>query len=327
MGKTYYIGSFPPPYGGVTLKNELLHDVLKDKIDIRTKKKFSKLSTAEALLFGSRFLVGVGHTEFLLLLSRCMAVLRPKAMRRSIVFAMGGNLADILEGKPKYIESLQCYRHIFVEPQGMLRRLQGMGLKNVSLLPNCRVRPTVKLEPTDSKTPLQCVFFSRVTPEKGVDHILDAAKMLPTVKIDFYGPIDEKYADTFFEEINAMPNTAYRGLFKERGDALYQMLHEYDVMLLPSKWAFEGVPGALVEAKIAALPAIVSDICYNAEIVEDNVSGLVLKENTPAKLAEAVYRLDCDRALVYSLKCGAKKSAEGYYIDQYTNEIRKYLEV
>lgn len=327
MSKTYYMGSFPPPYGGVTLKNELLYNVLKDNVDMRIKKKFTLISTFEALCFGSRFILGVGHTKFLLLLSRCMAVMRPKAMRRSIVFAMGGNLADMVEGKQKYIESLQHYRQIFVEPQGLLRRLQSMGLKNVSLLPNCRERPTGKFEPTDSNTPIKCVFFSRVTPGKGVDHILAAAKMLPTVQIDFYGPIDEKYANEFIEEINAMPNAAYRGLFKERGDALYQMLHAYDVMLLPSKWAFEGIPGALVEAKIAALPAIVSNICYNAEIVEDNVSGLVLKENTPAKLAEAIQRLERDPALVYSLKCGAKKSAEGYYIDQYTNEIRKYMEV
>ena len=107
MNRTYYVGSFPPPYGGVTVKNDLLYGILKDKMKIYVKHKFSILSTIEAILLGNRFLLGIGHTKFLLLFTSFIAFFRPKAMSRSIVFAMGGNLADLVRDNHKIIEDLQ----------------------------------------------------------------------------------------------------------------------------------------------------------------------------------------------------------------------------
>lgn len=43
----------------------------------------------------------------------------------------------------------------------------------------------------------------------------------------------------------------------------------YDLHLFPSRWRNEGVSGVLVEIKMAAVPSIVSDICYNAELIRD----------------------------------------------------------
>lgn len=326
MDKIYYMGSFPPPYGGVTLKNELLHGLLKDKVDICIKQKFTALSTIEVLLKGKRFILGVGHTKFLLMVTTVMYYFRRKAMSRSIVFLMGGNLADLVDEKPIMLKRLQHYRHIYVEPTGMMARLKKMGLNNISLLPNCRIRPKTEYLPQKNMGSLRCIFFSRVMVEKGIENILNAAALLPNVEIDIYGPIEVGYEDTFYEKMNLIQNVTYQGLFKERNDSLYKLLHDYDVMLLPSKCASEGVPGALVEAKISALPAIVSDISYNSEIVEDGVSGIVLKENTAEELAKAIDRLDADREELYRLKCGAKQSAEMYYIEGYIEDILKKLE-
>lgn len=45
-------------------------------------------------------------------------------------------------------------------------------------------------------------------------------------------------------------------------------------LLLPSKWSGEGVPGALVESKMAGIAAIVSDWNFNAEIVKNDSEGI-----------------------------------------------------
>lgn len=326
MNKTYYMGSFPPPYGGVTVKNELLYGLLKDKIEMRIKQKFTIWSTLEALLLGNRFILAVGHTKHLLLLSSAIAILRPKAMRRSVVFAMGGNLADMVEGKPHMIRHLQRYRQVYIEPKRMLHQLQSMGLNNVSLLPNCRMRPQKEFPILETARPLRCVFFSRVSPDKGVDVVIEAAHQLKNVEFHIYGELSGEYSETFHRLLQDSPNVQYHGVFTGRNEEVYEELQKYDVMLFPSRWAFEGVPGILVEAKIAGVPAIVSDICYNAEIVEDGVSGIVLKENTADVLAEAIDRLDKDRQLLYAFKCGAEQSAEEYYIENYMDEILKTLE-
>lgn len=123
-----------------------------------------------------------------------------------------------------------------------------------------------------------------------------------------------------------MTNVTYHGVFKGESAEVYDELSKYDVMLLPTKWKNEGVPGVLVEAKIAGVPSIVSDMCYNAEIVEDGVSGIVLKENTVENLTEAIERIDKNRAKLYKLKVGAKQSAEKYYIENYIEDILKKLE-
>ena len=47
-----------------------------------------------------------------------------------------------------------------------------------------------------------------------------------------------------------------------------------------------------MESKIAAVPSVVSDFGFNAEIVENDVSGVVLRENTVDGLVEAIEMLD-----------------------------------
>ena len=327
MRKIYYLGSFPPPYGGVTVKNELLYEILKDKFDICVMRKFTAVSMVGAFLKGKKFLLGVGHTKYLLMLSNMMYYLRPKAMRKSIVFAMGGNLADLVEGKPETIKRLQRYRQIYVEPTGMMARLQKMGLKNLSLLPNCRVRPAMELKARFNKDGIiKCVFFSRVSRDKGTDTVLDVAKRLPNVEFHLYGGIDSDYHEVFMKDLGGLPNATYHGVFMGRDEEVYREMSKYDVMLLPTRWKFEGVPGVLVESKIAGIPAIVSDILYNSEIVEDGVSGIVLKENTAEYLTEAIERLEKNREELYGLKNGAKLSAERYYIDNYIENIEKDME-
>lgn len=155
--------------------------------------------------------------------------------------------------------------------------------------------------------------------------VLDAAKNLPDVQFDIYGSVMEKYKEAFFKCVEKLPNVSYCGIYKEKGDQLYRMLNTYDIMLFPTRWAFEGVPGTLIETKIAGLASIVSDICYNAELVADGKEGIVLSENNAAQLAQAIRRLDLDRQYLLSLKQGSKASAERYYIENYIDEITEEL--
>ena len=51
MPKTLYIGSFPPPYGGVTVKNALLFEAIServplDKLDLMDVSRRSRVETA-----------------------------------------------------------------------------------------------------------------------------------------------------------------------------------------------------------------------------------------------------------------------------------------
>ncbi len=334
--KLYFLGSFPPPYGGVTVKNQNLYTALSEKLEIE-KIDFSEIKrggfkTAWRLarcFFGrqSTFVIGISgkktRRRFCHLLYDCN---RP-AMKRSVLFLMGGSVSKEIAADVKYQKYVREYKQIYVETHGMMRELEAAGLTNVGYYPNCRFRPTKgpDVSPTSSSGPLKCVFFSLIQPQKGADLVMEAAKQTPEISYAFYGPVDEAYKDEFLHALDQVNNAQYYGAFSGTPDEVYNELSKYDVLLFPTRWPAEGVPGTLVESKIAGVPAIVSDICYNAEVVEDGVSGVVLKENTAEELAKAIEGLDADRDALYRLKRGAKQSAEKYYIENYMEELLKKL--
>ena len=97
--------------------------------------------------------------------------------------------------------------------------------------------------------------------------ILQAARILPQVLFHFYGEIKKDYEQDFYAAVREVGNVVYHGVFSGSADAVYQELGQYDVLLLPTRWKAEGLPGILVEAKISGLPAVVSDHNFNREIV------------------------------------------------------------
>lgn len=331
----YYLGTFPPPFGGVTTKNSNLYFALSKKNKIG-KIDFSKIKCKNivelfrfiAVLFNPKnyFVIGIAGKKTRKRFCKLLYYMNRKAMSRSLIFLMGGSVSHDIATDTEYQNYISTYKAVYVETQGMKSELENVGLKNILIYPNCRFKPqNIKKE---YKRPgnLRCVFFSRVTPDKGIDIILDAAKKLFNVDFHLYGEIDSNYSDTFSNILSNLTNVTYHGVFKGKEAEVYEKLSKYDVMLLPTKWKNEGVPGVLVESKIAGVPSIVSDICYNAEIVENGVSGIVLKENTVCNLVGAIEILDNNRAELYRLKVGAKQSAETYYIENYIDDILKKLE-
>lgn len=336
MHMVYYIGGFPPPYGGVTVKNELLFSALAEKMGPNLKKLDTQKAKKNPLLLLAQGLLLLANRRHPLIIATAgpqrkritlfLNRFNRKVLRKSSMFVMGGHFADRIKDDPAYIAALKEYRRIYVETDGMQQELAPLGFTNVSVYPNCRQHPLRTVAVAPAGDPLRCVFFSLVSPDKGADTVLSAARQLPDVTFDFYGVVEPAWKDAFLREIDEIPNAAYHGVFQVQGDNVYSKLNEYDLLLLPTKCISEGVPGILVEAKIAAVPSVVSNVSYNAEIVEDGVSGLVLSENTPDALADSITLLDRDRELLYRLKTGALASAEQYYIDCYADSIIFNLE-
>ena len=98
-------------------------------------------------------------------------------------------------------------------------------------------------------------------------------------------------------------------------------LSRYDLHLFPSKWAAEGVPGVLVETKMAAVPTVASNIGYNAELVASGKDGIVLDECTAEAMCDAIKALDRDRERLVSMKEAALASAEDFCVDHYLEEL------
>ena len=329
----YYVGGFPPPFGGVTIKNKNLFAALSERLPIK-KIDFKKVKRGNfrevfrmVRAFMDRkavFAIGIAGRGNRRTLCKLLYKFNRKAMERSVLFLMGGSAADDFKDK-EYREHTQHFRKVYAETAGMVKKMEEYGMKNAACYPNCRFKPEKAYSPASTDGMLRCVFFSIVRPEKGVNIILEAAKLLPNVRIDFYGPVDDAYKEEYFKKIDLIPTVRYRDVFSGSPEEVYAKLNEYNVVLLPTHWKAEGVPGILVEAKIACVPAIVSDYRFNSEIVHDGVDGYVLKDYAPQTLADAITRLDEDRALLAEMSESARKDAEHYYIENLMDEITGIL--
>lgn len=237
------------------------------------------------------------------------------------MLVMGGIVEDIIQAGPQYMEKLSTYRRVYVELPGMAGKLSDAGVTNAAVYPNGRPRPQT-LEPIRTGSgSLRSVFFSQIEPDKGVDRILEAAKKLPDIQFDFYGRIVPGYDAEFRAEISGMKNVCYHGVFTGDSEGVYKTLNQYDVLLLPTRCKTEGLPGILIEAKIAGIPAIVSAINHNREIVNDGVDGIVLSADTAECLAAALQTLAANRTLLAAMKTASRASAQQYYIDVCAQDI------
>ena len=97
------------------------------------------------------------------------------------------------------------------------------------------------------------------------------------------------------EAIDKVPGLEERFHLMGWTDRVPAVLSALDIFLLTSLW--EGLPRALLEARAAGLPCVVTNTCGNPEAIENGVHGLVVPMNRPDLVAEATVSILRDRSL------------------------------
>src|SRR5699024_4320316 len=88
-----------------------------------------------------------------------------------------------------------------------------------------------------------------------------------------YGPIRSDFDSTILEDIKKSSNIYYKGIVKN--EDVIKTLSKYDVFVFPTEADSEGFPAVIVEAYLAGLVVLASDINYNPEIVKDEKNGWI----------------------------------------------------
>ncbi len=94
-----------------------------------------------------------------------------------------------------------------------------------------------------------------------------------------------------------------------RQDAVERWLQAMDVFCLPS-YANEGVPQAVVQAMLCALPVVTTPVGSIVEAVTDQETALLVTPRDPRGLAAAIRRLLDDAALAERMGRAARAAAE-----------------
>ena len=102
-------------------------------------------------------------------------------------------------------------------------------------------------------------------------------------------------------------------------------LEKYDVMLLPTHFYTEGLPGSILDAYISGIPVIVTKWKHASEFVEDGVTGLIIPfDDDGSSLDEAVLRLYNDTELLQKMKTNAQRKWHEYSADRAWELIQGY---
>ncbi|MFJ2781706.1 MULTISPECIES: glycosyltransferase family 4 protein [unclassified Kitasatospora] len=139
--------------------------------------------------------------------------------------------------------------------------------------------------PTDG---LLVAWVGAIAPEKRLDLALDALDRLPDVRLAVAGDGPGRAA---LERHPAAARTHFLGTLADPAP-LYRAA---DALLLTSD--SEGAPGVLIEAALAGLPAVATDVGWVRSVVRDGATGALVAPGDPVALAEALAKvLAGDRA-------------------------------
>lgn len=330
--KITYIGSFPPPYGGVTVKNALLYKhlssiLLIEKLNLTGIKKLNPRAVCHflrSILSRKGCLVLGVSADWRYRLTTVLYYLNRKKMGRSLLIVMGGNTPQ----NAAYVERMNGYNRVYVETESMKRSFERMGAYNVAIYPNCRERPATSVVIKRSRRDrMSSVYFSLISPEKGAPIVLCAAKVLTQMDFHFYGRIKSGYEEEFTTQVSESPNVYYHGVFDSISDDVIGELNKYDIHLFPTLCPNEGVPGVIAETKVAGVPTVASDRSFNRELIEDGVDGILTHEDTAEELVRILCKLSTDPERVDQMKAAALESSYRYEIERYLDWIVSSLTV
>jgi len=178
------------------------------------------------------------------------------------------------------------------------------------------------------------LFVAQLAERKGAPYLVEACKVLADRGVDFrcviigdglqMGLVKQLVEQYDLQEVVELPGVVYQENLKE-------YLRQADVFVLPCVTAsdgdMDGVPVSLMEAMSMEIATVSTYVSGIPELIEDNVSGLLVPEKDPVALADALQRLFEDNALRLRLgKNGRQKVVQEFDIDKSTAKLADLFE-
>lgn len=230
--------------------------------------------------------------------------------RKLIYIVIGGWLPKFIENRRILRMCIRKFDYIMVETKTMKQELVLQKITNVIILNNFKKLKILNIDEIKMKVscPLRLLTFSRVTKLKGIEDAIwvtnELNKKEVKVSLDIYGPVEENYSKDFETLKEKFPSTVhYKGSVSPLESV--SVLRNYDVLLFPTLYYTEGIPGTIIDAYSAGVPVIASRWKSFDDVVVDNVTGFGYsfgnREDLKEKLKEVVQ--NPDKLLEMKKKC------------------------
>ncbi len=153
------------------------------------------------------------------------------------------------------------------------------------------------------------VFAGRLSPEKGVDVLVEAMARVNGAVLDIAGDGLERPALEDLAAGVAPGRVRFHGRL-EKG-ALDALIRSASVVVMPSRW-YENQPMIVLEAYGCGVPVVGTTLGGTPELIEDGVTGALVPPNDPEALAKALIAFveDPRRALAMGAAGRARVESE-----------------
>ena len=169
---------------------------------------------------------------------------------------------------------------------------------------------------------------------KGWPKLLEACKILKQrggevkFKCNFVGSFqneqDKKKFYNFIDKNNLKKEMNYLG--RKTGKEKNKILENSDVLVFPTEYPLETFGRVIVEAMMFSLPVIANGIATIPNIINNNKTGFILKENTGKEIANYLEKLYKNKKLRIKMeKEGRKRFLKDFELNKYRNKFKKIL--
>ena len=152
-------------------------------------------------------------------------------------------------------------------------------------------------------------FVGRVSPEKGINNLISAAKSLNSISFKAAGD----YSLMHGQVAQSSENIEFKGALNK--EEIARFFEAARIIVLPSVW-YEGFPITILEAMLSGKPVIASRIGGIPEIVDDGVTGLLFEPGNADDLAEKIRYLWDNPELCQKMGLAGREKAMHQYSSQ-----------
>ncbi len=210
-----------------------------------------------------------------------LCVLYRKLWHRKVHYVViGGWLPNLLTRNKVLTGIINKIDCVYVETAISQKRLNELGLKNIVIMQNFKPLSILSKDEIMNSVqyPLRVCTFSRVTEKKG---IFEAVKAIEDINkkygstiytLDIYGQVEEGQEKWFSEiEQDFSADICYKGAvdYSDTTD----VLKAYYLLLFPTKYFTEGIPGTVIDSYAAGLPVVASRWESFSDVVDDGKTG------------------------------------------------------
>jgi len=206
--------------------------------------------------------------------------------KRIHYFEIGGAVRRGIKFNKVFEIALKSLTSINLENCSNVSFFKEKGFNNVFLVRNFKFINMLKVsELSESRGSLNLIYFARVEKYKGILEIVKAVRKIndfyskEIFELDIYGAINADFKEEFFDylKLNNCKSIRYLGIVSPHKST--EIIKKYFMLVFPTKYFDEGIPGTLIDSLFAGVPILSSRYGTYREVVIEGVNGITYNFN------------------------------------------------